>query len=661
MSRHWKICVLLGCGLVGSAALAADLPAYDDQQLEQQRSVFRTIYPDVERGNWHLAVQYEELLHDYVLWPDLRAAYLRTRLDATDNSEVQEFLAEYGTLKPARELRYRFVLQLAGDDKLDQYLAIYQQFYQGLEIAKLDCIALHAELLAGRQRRIVTRTMDLWLVGKSQAEECEPVFDSLRERNLLGQKQYADRFDLAIAEKQYSLARFLSRSMDDEYFQQANDWLRAQNEPLDFLAAHKDPDDSKLGRDQLIYAIGKLALADPIQAQQQWQIVSARHAFTGRRKNGVVRHIALWAARDHLPEARRMLMALPAGAINTEVNRWLARTALRDQEWDDVLRSIDAMPADEQQKEEWQYWNAVALQGKNKTELANEIFVDLATERSYYGFLAADVIGSEYVFSDSPLADNDVMMARLAEMPTLIRARELFLVGLDSRGRSEWDAVIRGLDRDEKSQAAILAHRWGWHSRAISTVATAGEFDDLSIRYPLPWRMDFEQSSKAAGVSHSWAYGIARSESLFMRDIRSSAGAIGVMQLLPATGRQTARDIQFPYAGRTTLTNSSSNIRLGTVYLGKMYERFNDNRVLATAAYNAGPHRVKSWLPESGSLDARAWIENIPFQETRKYVRRVLADEAIFHWRLTGERRRISSELPRIDPDADLTQVASSN
>jgi soluble lytic murein transglycosylase len=130
------------------------------------------------------------------------------------------------------------------------------------------------------------------------------------------------------------------------------------------------------------------------------------------------------------------------------------------------------------------------------------------------------------------------------------------------------------------------------------------------------------------------------------------------MQLMPATGRETAQEIQFPYAGRATLTDSSSNIRLGTVYLGKMYEQFADNRVLATAAYNAGPHRVKSWLPDSGTVDARVWIENIPFRETRKYVRRVLADEAIFHWRLTGERRRISSELPRIDPDADLAQVA---
>jgi len=653
--------VLFGCGLIFNIAGSADVPAYDDQLLEQQRSVFRAIYPDVERGIWQAAAQNEELLRNYVLWPDLRAAYLRTRLEQVDTSEIQAFLDEYGTLKPARELRYRFVLQLARDDRLSEYLTIYQQFYQGLEIAKLDCIALHAELLAGRQKRIVTRAIELWLVGKSQAEECEPVFESMRERNLLGSKQYANRFNLAIGEEQFSLARYLSRSLDERYFQQADDWLSAQNRPLDFLASHKDSDDSKLDRDQLTFAVSKLALIDPIQAHQQWQEVSAKHAFTTQQENEVNRHIALWAARDHLPEAWQLLTTLPGGAVNTEVGRWLVRTGLRNREWGEVISNIDAMPAEEKQKEEWQYWKAVALQGNGQEDLAREILSNLANKRSYYGFLAADVIGSDYVFSDARLVDDDALVARLAAMPELKRARELFLVGLDGRGRSEWDAAIRSLARDEKSQAAILAHRWGWHSRAISTVATAGEFDDLSIRYPLPWRTDFEQSSRVAGISHSWAYGIARSESLFMRDVRSSAGAIGVMQLMPATGRQTAREIRLPYAGRTTLTDSSSNIRLGIVYLGKMYERFDENRVLATAAYNAGPHRVKSWLPESGYLDARIWIENIPYKETREYVRRVLTDEAIFHWRLTGQRRRISSELPQIDPDADLAQVASSN
>jgi soluble lytic murein transglycosylase len=146
-----------------------------------------------------------------------------------------------------------------------------------------------------------------------------------------------------------------------------------------------------------------------------------------------------------------------------------------------------------------------------------------------------------------------------------------------------------------------------------------------------------------------------------MRDIQSSAGAIGLMQLMPATGRETAREIKLRYGGRATLTDSSSNIRLGTAYLSKMFRRFNENRILATAAYNAGPHRVEKWLPGNGNLDARIWIENIPYRETRNYVRRVLVDEAIFHWRLTGQTKRISSELHFIDEASDTGRVASAN
>jgi soluble lytic murein transglycosylase len=232
------------------------------------------------------------------------------------------------------------------------------------------------------------------------------------------------------------------------------------------------------------------------------------------------------------------------------------------------------------------------------------------------------------------------------------------MVGQDSRGRSEWDTIVRTLTPQEKKQAAILADRWGWHSRAISAAASLGEFDDLSLRYPLPYQPLFEQSSSAASISPTWAYGIARSESLFMPDVRSRAGAVGLMQLMPATGRQVAREIRLPYSGLQTLTNPASNIRLGTSYLGQMAERYGGNAVLATAAYNAGPHRVDRWLPDSGSIDARVWIENIPFNETRKYVKRVLSAQAIFHWRMTGEIRRLSDELLLVRAAQDAQQLA---
>ena len=135
-----------------------------------------------------------------------------------------------------------------------------------------------------------------------------------------------------------------------------------------------------------------------------------------------------------------------------------------------------------------------------------------------------------------------------------------------------------------------------------------------------------------------------------MRDVRSHAGAIGLMQLMPATGREVAKEIKLPYSGLATLTNPEDNIRLGTTYLGMMAQRYDGNSIPATAAYNAGPHRVDRWLPHGSWIDARVWIENIPFNETRGYVKRVLAAQTIFHWRMNGSVKRLSAELVNVQP-----------
>lgn len=631
-----------------STAHAADVPGSDDQRLEQQRTAFRDAYPEVERGNWQAALQSEDLLADYVLWPDLRAAWFRAKVTTADHGEIEAFLDLHGILKPARELRYRYALHLAEEGRLAEYFSIYQQYYQGLEIEKLDCLALQAEIDAGREKRVIGRALDLWQVGKSQADECDPVFANLQNRKLLTTKEYEARFELAIEARRFTLARYLSKTLGTGFREEATTWLSAQDSPLEFISSIDDRQDVVIDRKQLVYAVQRIAYKDPLTAHKHWQSLQKHFSFSQEQLNNTDRYIALWVARQRLPEAVALLSSLSADAADIESWRWLVRANLLAHRWAEVVRSIDAMPAEESGESEWQYWKAVAHAELGDDATATAIFDDVSTERSYHGFLAADAISAPYALAVGSVSGDSMLASELAGMPELIRARELFFVGLEGRGRSEWDSAIKLLTDQQQVQAALLAHNWGWHSRAISTVAAAGEYDDLNIRYPLPWREDFRNHARTAGIPDSWAYGVARSESLFMRDIRSSAGAIGLMQLMPATGRSTAREISLPYAGLTTLTDSGSNIRLGTWYLGKMYARFAKNRVLATAAYNAGPHRVENWLPATGALDARIWIENIPFNETRGYVRRVLTDEAIFHWRLTGELRRISSELPQV-------------
>jgi soluble lytic murein transglycosylase len=437
----------------------------------------------------------------------------------------------------------------------------------------------------------------------------------------------------------------------------ATQWRQAQANPENFLRAeHKHYGDTLNA--QLVYATERLTYRDPELANQLWKPLLRTQRFSEKQKLLTAQHIALWTARDNLPGAYARLVALPPAAQSGEVLRWRARVSLRNANWNNLLVDVALMDEAEKATEEWRYWRAVALHRSGQILAAKGELEDLSAERSYYGFLAADELGRDYALEDSRLLVDETTISSIEARPAITRARELFFVGQDGRGRSEWDAVVRYLSDEEKVQAAILADRWGWHSRAIAAAASLGEYDDLELRYPLPYQASFEQSSTRASIAPTWAYGIARSESLFMRDIRSSAGAVGLMQLMPATGRDVAKELRLPYSGLTTLTNPETNIRLGTSYLGKMAQRYDGNQVLATAAYNAGPHRVDRWLPDAENLDARIWIENIPFNETRKYVKRVLSAQAIFHWRLTGKVRRLSDELRQVRPAASEPQVA---
>jgi soluble lytic murein transglycosylase len=624
--------------------------------------LFLEVHESVERGNWRVVADLpsdkQDLLRDYVLWPDLRALWYRATIDTADHAEIEAFLKQYGVLKPARELRYRYALHLAQSGDLGAYLNIYRQFYQGLDVAKLDCLALSAEIAAGRGSRVIIRAIDLWTVGQSQVDECDPVFSHLVDENRLGLSNYIERFDLAIDSREFSMARWLGKSIDQAHIDIADQWLKAQRDPESFVRNDKKWINDTETREQLVYAIEQIAYTDPLLAQELWNSIAKGRRFSAKQEYRTARHIALWMARDGLPGAYEPLKNLPVSAQDDEVLRWRARASLRDRNWPNLLLDIDQMSGTERNTEEWRYWRGFALQRRSKKTEAEADFRDLATERSYYGFLAADELGLPYEFGGDQFVASEVRIAELSAQPELVRARELFLVGLDGRGRSEWDAVIRQFDATDKMQAAILAHRWGWHSRAIAAAASVGEYGDLTLRYPLPYHSTFREYAEDASISPTWAYGVARSESLFMRDARSSAGAIGLMQLLPTTGRKVAKEIRLPYSGLDTLTDPQSNIRLGTTYLGQMAERYGGNRVLATAAYNAGPHRVDAWLPQSGDIDARIWIENIPFDETRGYVRRVLAADTIFHWRMTGETRRLSDQLLLVKAESDSRRVA---
>lgn len=643
----------------GLAALLLVLAAFtvEGATIEEQREAFREVYKAAERGEWAPVEARRDVLEDYILWPDLRAAWLRRNLDA--ENAVVAYLASYPTLKPTRNIRYRFARRLAQRGRHADYLSIYAYHYAELGDATLDCLAANARVQLGYNAAAYHDAERLWLVGKSQDKACDPVFAWLRKTGRLDQRLLRERFALAIDARDFGLARYLARSIDQHHLDTAQRWLRARDNSLSLLQAADLSSQSSEYKEQLSYAAERIARRDPETAYREWARLRRAIRFDPEQDLSVARAIALWSARRARPESQALIAKLPAAAVDDEVRRWQIRDALRRQDWLAVAHGIESLQNQEASNEEWQYWLAVAFERTGRHADAIAAFRTLAAERSYYGFLAADRLNLEYALEDQAAAADEAVIAMLRDRPAIQRARELFFTGLDGRARSEWNEATRDFDESSQAQAALLADRWGWHSRAIAMAARAGHYSSLELRYPLPHRGTFRTAAAQAGIPEAWAYGIARSESIFMRDVRSSAGAIGLMQLMPATGRSTAAELSLPYRGIDTLVDPTSNIRLGTWYLGKMHNRFGQHAALATAAYNAGPHRVSQWLPERRPIDARIWVETIPFNETRDYVRRVLTAEVIFEWRLSGQAPRLSDQLAVIPPTVGIQAPAA--
>ena len=630
------------------ALLAAGQPAA--AQTEAQRETFRRALPLAEAGRWADVEPLLGALEGYPLLPDLRAAWLRSRVGQVPDDEIRAFLTAHAELAFAAGLRRRWASSLAQRKAWAEYLAVYEAHYAGAADVTLECQAFAARIALGRVEGLEAAVRARWLSPRSQPEACDPAFDWLQARGGIDAATRRARMELALEAGEFRLARWLARPLGDSALAEVRRWQQVHDDPVARLRSPGGRRDTPRERALLAYGFQRMASSAPEIAAERWPGFRARFAFTPEERAALDRRIALVHAWRHLPGAAALLEALPEASRDADTRAWAARVAIRKQDWRALEHALAALPPDEAGEPAWRYWLARMLESTGRGEQAQMVYSSLADERGYYSFLAADRLEAPYQWRYAPVPPDEATIAALEQRPDVLRSRELFFVGLDANGRTEWQQALARLAPAERAQAGILAHRWGWYSRAIAAATLAGAHDDLGLRFPLPWRPAVEQYSRRSGLGSAWVYGITRSESLFVPDARSSAGAIGLMQLLPPTGRETARRIGASWSGAQTLLDPEANLSLGTAYLARMLERFDDHRILATAAYNAGPSRVNRWLPEEEALPADAWVDSLPFSETRAYVQRVLASEAVFQWRLSGETVRLSEAMRPVPP-----------
>jgi soluble lytic murein transglycosylase len=387
--------------------------------------------------------------------------------------------------------------------------------------------------------------------------------------------------------------------------------------------------DSRGERELAMFAILRMARADARVAATRWHDIETR--FGASERGFVWGRLAYAAARSHQSEASEWFeRALAFGAqLDEEQHAWRVRAALRAEDWPAVGRAIDAMPAALSAHSAWTYWRARTYRAAGEREAAHGLLARIAGRPDFYGILAAEALGERFVPPPRALPPAAGELAAVAADAGLARGLALLRADMRLEGIREWNWALKEADDRRLLAAAELARRAGFIDRAINAADRTRAEHDFLQRYPTPFFDDVAPRAREVALDVAWVYGLMRQESRFIMDARSSAGAKGLMQLMPATARWVAKKIGMRNYRPGRVTDMDTNVILGTNYMRMVMDSLDDHPVLASAAYNAGPGRARKWRAER-PVEGAIYAETIPFNETRDYVKKVLANATVY-------------------------------
>ncbi len=654
-SNALTMTVLLACvlALPVHAIQISDGTAYatnqriDDDRwyVIEQRSRFLQAESALRKRDMKRFRRLRDALVDYPLYPYLEFTELSRRLGTASRDEIETFLERYSDTPLAWQLRRTWAKLLARRGHWESFLDVYENS----DDATMRCQWLRALINANQADKAMPHVEAMWLVGRSQPPACDPVFKAWRSAGYLNRDLVWQRIELAIRAGRPSLASYLSRFLDAEEQPLVKEWLRVRKQPVRVTQVARLDGDAEIIETILVYGIERMARRDPELAAGTWERLRTRFAFSGTAVASVHRRLGLSYAFARKAEALYWLNTIAESEMDDRAREWRILSSLNQGEWRQALEHLLTVQGGKKARTpsspRWRYWMARTLESLEWHDDADSIYAELARERSYYGFLAADRIERDYRLNHRTLEYGDHELRLLAAQPGAMRARELHSLGRPINARREWRMFTRGMSDEELARAAKLADSWGWHGRAIMTVARTPHLDDLEMRFPLAYHDRVLEQARAKDLDPAWMYAIVRQESAFIADARSPAGALGLMQIMPGTGRKIGRSLEKPLKNREQLLDADISLEFGSTYLRTLLDQLNEHPVLAAAAYNAGPHRVERWRPAERNVSADLWIENIPYRETREYVRRVITYTAIYEQRLGRKSVRLSERL----------------
>lgn len=625
-----------------AASVACAAPA---ESLDAQRPLLRQALAAAERGQ---DAEYRRLaaqLGEHPLRPWLEAAWLSRDLDQADAGAIAAFLDRNAGTPAAERLRRLWLHRLAGRQDWPRFLA----FYTGSQETELRCAHALARLRGGSvDADWIEAVQALWRHGHSQPALCDAPFAELAARGRLDAALRWERIELAAEAGEPGLIRHIARGLPVAQAALAERYAAFIAAPRAVATAW--PNDAR-SRRIAVAGLLRLARRDPDAAESWLTRIAPALELEPDQRAAIEVQVALWSAVNYLPAAARRLAALPAEAYDANLHRWRLRQALARGDDAQALAAIAAVPAGRRGDSHWSYFEARLRERRGQAERARGLYAEAARHADFHGFLAADRAGLAYALCPRQPDSSPEVAAQVAALPGLVRALELFRLEREDWAEAEWRSLLAVLQGAPRLEAVRQAAAAGWHDRvALALGSDPAALRYYRLRFPLPHARLLREQAERNGLDASWLAAQVRAESVWMPRARSSAGARGLLQLLPGTARQVARRSGLPWTGAASLDRPGVNLTLGAAYLRQLLERFEGKPYLAIAAYNAGPEAVQRWRTRRPDLDADFFIETIPFAETRDYVARVLAFAVIYDWRGHGKavplRHRLLAGAP---------------
>ncbi len=619
----------------------------ENSDLQHQRDLYQKVKLDLDGGSSRLFQRYREQLKHYPLYPYLEYVHLSHRLSVDDEPAVAAFLELYPDIWLSDRLRRNWLNILYNKGLWQQYIKYYQAPTASTEAT---CHFNFARYQLGEKQAAMEGAIALWLVGRSQPKACDRLFGLLISEQRIDNELAWRRYSLAVLNHQYGLAAYIERFFSSEKYRRlAKNYLSLDRNP-DRVAEYKLFDIQSPEILAIIeHGISHLARTNATLALKHWARYLQTHPFDADARSRMLPNLVKGLDSQGHPNVATDYLLDQIEIADSTLLEWQLRRDIAKADWPAVNRLIENLPEARRQEQRWRYWQAraISLHTTNAEDIdsAKSTFRELSRFRSFYGFLASDWAGNPYNMQHVPLSILPETINAMAMQPAMKRVKELRYHQQDLYANREWYNASKHYSSDDWQSAAQLAQQWQWHGQAILAMTRADYWDDIDIRFPLVFQKEFEHHAQLRGLPLPLILGLSRQESAFRPAVSSPAGARGLMQLMPATAEEVARKHKIPYHSTSQLVDPDFNIHLGSLYYQGVLKRFGGNRILATAAYNAGPHRVDRWLEKSaGTLPFDAWVETIPFNETRQYVQNVLAFAIIYAHHLRQDYRLLSAE-----------------